>query len=91
MIGQARHRVVLLLTGAVDRSRVSAVLRWARALVPAAVLVVSPVDGRPKNDVPEDAITIDLDELPSGPLSLADALARATLGYSRDSGEGRCG
>ena len=84
MVRQARRRVILLLTGAVDRSRVRAVLRWARALVPAAVLVVSPVDGSPRDDVADDAITIDLDELPSGPLSLADALARAALGRSRD-------
>jgi hypothetical protein len=61
------RRVVLVITSSPNRRRIEAIVRWVRTLVPAAMLVVSPLN----------AITLDADALPSGPLSLADALARA--------------
>jgi hypothetical protein len=59
--------------------RVREVVHWARALLPAAVLLVAPVGApTPPADADGDArvISIDADELPSGPLSLADAIVR---------------
>ena len=71
-------RVIGVVGSAQSRQRVRTLRWWIRTLVPAAVLVFSPVDG-PARDV-EDAITLRADEIPSGPLSLADALARAAGG-----------
>ncbi len=48
------------------------VLRWLRWLVPAAVLLVTPVP-LPPGDA---SVSIDVEEVASGPLSLADALLR---------------
>jgi hypothetical protein len=59
-----------------NRNHLQSVLRWIRALVPAAVLMVDPGDVL-EDRAPEGAITLDLDEVPSGPVSLADALIRA--------------
>lgn len=56
--------------------QVATLVRWIRAMLPAALLVVAPLDG-PVVDVPEDAITVDADAVRSGPLSLADAVMRA--------------
>ncbi len=72
-----RSKVIVLVGSAPNRRRVGTLLCWIRALVPAAVLVSSPVEALTR-DVLEDAITLNVDEIPSGPLSLADALARAT-------------
>ncbi len=71
-------RVIVVVGSAQNRQRVRTLLWWIRTLVPAAVLVCSPVDGLARNM--EDAITLRADDIPSGPLSLADALARAAGG-----------
>ncbi len=64
--------VVLVRPGA----RTGTVLAWLRRLVPAALLLLAPAS------LPDDArvITLDADEVLSGPLSLADALARKAAG-----------
>jgi hypothetical protein len=51
------------------------VLRCLRRLVPAAVLLVAPAASPEPCD--GSAIVLDADEVVSGPLSMADALARA--------------
>jgi hypothetical protein len=54
------------------------VARWARALVPAVTLVITPCEGqRPEGAEDEDAIVLDMDEVAGGPLSLANAIAKA--------------
>ncbi len=60
--------VVLVRPGA----RTDTVLAWLRRLVPAALLLLAPAS------LPGDArvISLDADEVLSGPLSLADTLAR---------------
>jgi hypothetical protein len=73
--------VVIVIASATNGPRVRAVARWVRALVPAAALVVSTPDlGQLERVEDEVAIIVNADELPSGPLSLAAALARATGG-----------
>ncbi len=49
----------------------------ARVLVPTVALVVVPVDG-PREEGPErdDEAVLHVEEIPSGPLSLANAIAR---------------
>ncbi|HET9594439.1 MAG TPA: hypothetical protein VFP65_02610 [Anaeromyxobacteraceae bacterium] len=54
------------------------VLRWLRWLLPAALLVVSAGETVALGD---QVITIDAEEIESGPLSLADALERAARGH----------
>lgn len=76
-------RVIVVVGSAQNRQRVRTLLWWIRTLVPAAVLVCSPADGVVRNV--KDAITLRADEIPSGPLSLADALARAAAASNRGS------
>jgi len=79
MAEETRRRVVLVVaSSAANRKRIEAIARWTRALVPTAMLVVSPFD-KVTTEVLEDAIAVDAEALPSGPLSLADALARAAM------------
>ncbi|ACG74680.1 conserved hypothetical protein [Anaeromyxobacter sp. K] len=72
--------MVIVRRGASPR-RLAAVLRWVRALVPAAVLVVDPGAGplpsrESRWDGDDEVIVIDADDIASGPLSLAAALLR---------------
>jgi len=67
--------IVVVASSASERS-VRTLVRWARALVPATVLVASSGEAT-ATELPEDAIRIHAEEILSGPLSLADALARA--------------
>lgn len=62
--------VIVVRPGARTRS----ILGWLRQLVPAALLVVAAADLPPP--VPPAAIVLDEEDVPSGPLSLADALMR---------------
>jgi hypothetical protein len=66
---------VVRVRAARSARRTAQVLTWLRWLLPAAVLVVTPAAGAPVER--EDAVTIDAEEACSGPLSVADALARA--------------
>ncbi len=73
---QRRPTVVLIVRPTTDRSRRRQLLRWLRLLLPAAMLLVSEV---PLADITDSdsVITIDADAVDSGPLSLADSIARA--------------
>ena len=76
-----QRRVIVLVTRAANHRSVRPVAQWVRALVPAAVLVVARADvARSDTSEDGDAIVVDADALPSGPLSLADAIARAVAG-----------
>jgi hypothetical protein len=69
----SRKLVVAVRPGASPR-RSAEVLRWVRWLLPTAILLVGPA-ALPDPDTAE-VITIDVDSIESGPLSLADALVR---------------
>jgi hypothetical protein len=61
-----------------SRGRALAVARWARALVPAVTLIIAPYEGTPPEEAEgDDAIILEVDEVGTGPLSLADAMAKA--------------
>ena len=83
-----RRLVVVVRASDATRRHARSLARWARALVPAAVLVVTSLDA-PRADVSEDdTITLDADEVASGPLALADAIARALAADT--AGDGLC-
>ncbi len=69
-------RLLVLHASSPDPLRLRTVARWARALVPAAVLVITSVD-TVTAEIFEDAIVLDVDEVASSPLALAEAIARA--------------
>lgn len=70
-------RVRLVVRPGLAPARVRAIARWLRAFVPAAVLVLTPAGTLADDDDGPDTVTLDADAIPSGPLSLADLLARA--------------
>jgi len=76
MTGWTGKRVRLVVRAGIAPARVRALTRWLRAFVPAAVLVLTPAGAMVDDDGP-DTVTLDADAIPSGPLSLADLLARA--------------
>jgi hypothetical protein len=78
-------RVLVLRASEASGRRIRTIARWAHALVPAAVLVVTPFDDS-RAETRKDSIVLDADEVASGPLSLADAIARAA-GASAEPGE----
>ena len=61
-------------------------LRWLRWLLPTALLVVAPA-APPLGDA-YDVITVDADAVESGPLSLADAIARDRSRAAREAPPG---
>jgi hypothetical protein len=67
--------VVLLVRPGANPRRASEIGRWLRALVPAALILVSsvPIAVQPDDDV----VTVSADDVDAGPLSVAAALARA--------------
>jgi hypothetical protein len=69
--------VVVVVASAPNGSRVRSVVRWIRALVPTAALVVSMPGPTERLRLEDEAIVVDADALPSGPLSLAVVLAQA--------------
>jgi len=76
----ARHRL-LLRTPMASRARARAVVRWARALVPAVTLIITPYEGSlPEEPNEDDAIVLEIEDVAAGPLSLADAIAKALKG-----------
>ncbi len=77
-----KRPIVVLRTSGANRGRLGSLARWVRALLPAAVLIVAPVGGEGTIGS-DDAIALDGDALPSGPLSLADAIARAAASTQR--------
>jgi hypothetical protein len=67
-------RVVIVVHPGASRGRLGEVLRWIRWFVPTAVLLVGHVP--PVEAGGDRVISLDVDEVASGPLSVADALAR---------------
>ena len=74
---------MLLRASEASGRHIRTIARWARALVPAAVLVVTPFDDS-RTEGTKDSIVLDVDEVASGPLALADAIARAAGSSERD-------
>jgi hypothetical protein len=70
-----RETVVVLVRSSTNFRRSDEILSWLRRLLPTALLVIAPAA---LPSAAEDVITIDADAVESGPLSLADALARAS-------------
>jgi hypothetical protein len=70
--------VVLVVSPLANPRRARELRRWLRALVPAALILVSsvPVDAAAGDDV----ITVSADEVDAGPLAVAAALARPRHG-----------
>lgn len=81
MTDQSHPLVIVVRPG----RRTTTILGWLRQLVPAAMLVVAATNLPPP--APDDVVTIEEDEVASGPLSLAHALVRprplATRGSAR--------
>jgi hypothetical protein len=78
MAGSTRPVVVLRTSPASD-AHVKTLARWVRAMLPAALLVIAPL-GAPVSHLPGDVIALDVQDVQdvdSGPLSVADALVRA--------------
>ena len=70
MRASGRPLVIVVRPG----GRTGTILAWLRQLVPAAVLLVAPATFPEVGSA--DVITLDANDILSGPLSLADALAR---------------
>lgn len=77
-MGSRGKRVTVVVRPGASARRSSQVVTWIRALLPAAVLLIGGAGGASPPDVgdAEDVITLDVDGVESGPLSVADALAR---------------
>ncbi len=75
-MGSCGRRVVVLVRPGASARRSREVVSWLKALLPAAVLLVGAGAGSPFPEDVDDAICLDVDAVDSGPLSLADALAR---------------
>lgn len=75
-MGVPGRKVVVVVRPGSSRRRSTEVVRWIRALLPAAILMVAGGGAPPPGVEANEVITIDVDSIPSGPLSLADALAR---------------
>lgn len=65
--------VVLVVRPGANPRRTSEIRRWIRALVPAALILVSSV---PLAATSDDVVTVSADEVDAGPLAIAAALAR---------------
>jgi hypothetical protein len=74
--------VVVLVHPTTSPRHSSEILRWLRWLLPAALLVVAPASA-PLSQL-DDVITLDADDVASGPLSVADALTRGVERASKD-------
>lgn len=70
--------VVLVVRPGASPHRATEIRRWIRALMPAALILVSsvPIDVGPTDDV----VTISADEVDAGPLAVAAALSRLRQG-----------
>jgi len=68
------RRLVVAVRPGLKSGRSGEVLRWIRRLLPAAILLVGTPALPPEDG--DELISIDVDAVESGPLSLADALVR---------------
>ena len=78
---ESKETVVVVVKPGRTPRRTTQVLKWVRCLVPAALLVVS--GGVVPVAAASDVITIDADSVESGPLAVADALARHHLKWTK--------
>ncbi len=67
-------KVVLVVRDGTSPRRASEIRRWIRALVPAALILVSSAPLEPPAS--DDVVTVSADDVDAGPLSVAAALAR---------------
>jgi hypothetical protein len=67
-------RLVIVVRPAPERTRLAEVLRWVRALVPSALLLVAPVSLPDLADV--QVVQLDCSDGLDGPLSVATQLAK---------------
>jgi hypothetical protein len=76
-VAMGDDRVFVLVRSGRRPEASQAIMRWLRFLLPAAVLLSAPA-GLPPDVENGDVvvISIDADEVASGPLALADAIAR---------------
>ena len=74
---EGKPTIVVVVRPANTPKKSIEVLRWLRWLLPAALLVVSAGETVALGD---QVITLDAEEIESGPLSVADALERAARG-----------
>ncbi len=73
-VGDGVSTVVLVVSSGTNPRRPAEIMRWVRALVPAALILVSSAPmSVPAGD---DVITVNVDDVDAGPLSVAAALAR---------------
>jgi anti-sigma factor RsiW len=71
------RRLVVVLRPGANARRSREVVRWIRALLPAAILLIGPgPSGMLAGDDDDPVLTVDADSVRSGPLALADALTR---------------
>lgn len=75
-MGESGRRLVVAVRSGSRPGRAAEVRRWIRLLLPAAILLVG-APAPPAGEA-DDVISIDVDEVQSGPLSLADALLRGS-------------
>jgi hypothetical protein len=80
----SQETVVVLVRSGTSPRRAGEILRWLRRLLPTALLVTAPAAA--PLAVATEVITIDADAVES-PLSLAEALARASRGVGDASPE----
>jgi len=66
--------LIIVVRPGEDRRRAGEVIRWIRRLLPAAVLLVAPV--QLPADATAEVISVDVETVESGPLSLAETLLR---------------
>jgi hypothetical protein len=81
------NRIFVLMRPGGRPGAAQAITRWLRFLLPAAVLLSSPAALPPEAE--EDAavvISVDIDDEDSGPLALADAIARGRSRHVNTSG-----
>jgi hypothetical protein len=75
-----RSTVVLVVRPGANPRRSSEVMRWIRALAPAALIVVSSVAFDAGTS--DDMVTLQCDDVDSGPLAVADALGKALIRHN---------
>ncbi len=71
--------VVLVVGAETSPRRSSEIMRWIRALVPAALILVSSAPLAPPSP-DDDVVTLSADDVDAGPLAVAAALARHRSG-----------
>ncbi len=73
-VGDGVSTVVIVVHDGTSPRRSGEVMRWVRTLVPAALILVlsAPIAPAPTDDV----VTVNVDDVDAGPLSVAAALAR---------------